>query len=125
MSGNWTTKALGKNADPERFDNEIVVVLVEGGNAFGDRVYAYVEMTIRSMKDMHGRIERREKFLPSEFGQVLAAGKGTPPEELQEEMRSKYHMIHMPPVRPKPRPSMFQPRAWGYAGEGDEATETP
>ncbi len=75
---------------------KLVVVMVQGINIFGDRVYSYVQLTVAKFREMAEKIARRENFKPSDFGQVITAGRGEPPEELVEEMREKYNLVDVP-----------------------------
>lgn len=100
MSGQWTTKAFSKNSTPVELDDSIleekVVILLQGDNNFGDEIYSYVQLTIRALQKMREFLISGEKFMPAEFGTVLAAGKGQPSQELRSEMAVTYGMIDKP-----------------------------
>ena len=63
-----------------------------------------------------------EQFKPSDFGTVLAAGKGEPSQELRSEMAVMYNMVDKPPTirtskKQKPKMPSFAakhtPKGWG------------
>lgn len=117
MSGNWITKALGKS---EGFDkaisdaslDELVVILLQGRNAFGDSIFAYLQLTLRALHDLKAKLDASEDFKPSDYGTVLAAGKGEPDQQLKDEMLVKYQLVDV--AQPPPKPvSTAQPRFWG------------
>ena len=115
MSGNWTTKAFSKNSTPVELDDAVldekVVILLQGDNNFGDEIYSYVQLTIRNLQKMRDFLVSGEKFMPAEFGTVLAAGKGEPSQELRSEMAVTYGMIDKPggAVRTTPKKSEKMP----------------
>lgn len=109
MSGQWKTKAFSKNSTPVSLDDSIldekVVILLQGDNSFGDEIYSYLQLTIRNLQKMREFLVSGEKFMPAEFGAVLAAGKGEPSQELRSEMAVTYGMIDKPgaEVRTSPK----------------------
>ena len=119
----WTMRSIRNPAitvatvDEEHLDKE-VVVLLNSINVFGDKVYSYVKLTIRNFLAIGDKIARKEKFMPSEFGTVLAAGKGYPDEELQKEMQENYNMQPITPPAQRALPPIA-PRAWGDEGSDD------
>lgn len=97
MSTQWNTKALGKpdalnGAGGGLFD-ESVVILMQGKNTFGDRIYSYVKLTLADLKRMQGAIQAGNPFNPSDFGSVVAAGKGEPTDEIRAEIASAYKIL--------------------------------
>lgn len=100
MSTNWTTKAFSKNSTPIEIDESIldeqVVILLQGDNNFGDQIFSYLQLTIRNLQKLRGFLVSGEKFMPADFGTVLAAGKGEPSQELRSEMAVTYGMIEKP-----------------------------
>ncbi|HUZ34830.1 MAG TPA: HEAT repeat domain-containing protein [Streptosporangiaceae bacterium] len=73
-----------------------VVISVQGHNKQGDSVYSYIQLTGRSLRRLFAAMEAGVNFVPSDYGEVLAAGKGTPPPEVVKEMTEKYNMMETP-----------------------------
>ena len=100
MTGNWTTKAFSQNSTPVELDDTVldekVVILLQGDNSFGDEVYSYLQLTIRQLQKMRQHLVDGSRFMPSDFGTVLAAGKGEPSPELRSEMAVTYGMVDKP-----------------------------
>lgn len=99
--GNWSTRSgFGKYVSPtlvqDRFLDVKIVMLLNGTNLFGDDIYSYVEINGRNLKKMFAKMQAGEDFKPTDFGEVLAAGRGDPPPEVREEMRRTYNMIEVP-----------------------------
>ena len=113
---NWSASGFGKNVSPSLVKDEYldveIVILMHGTNLFGDEVYSYLEITGRNLKEMFTKIQNNENLMPSEFGTVLAAGRGQPTPEVRDEMRVSYNMIDIPVPRP-PKPAFVQPKFFG------------
>lgn len=115
--GKWVTPAFGKGGPPPQIREDLldeeVVILLHGRNNFNDKVYAYLQITLRNLVKLKAAIDGDENFMPSDFGTVLAAGKGDPSEELKAEMAAAHNMVE--PTRPTPAPSanFSQPSVWG------------
>ena len=111
---NWTAPNLAKNAPASLVPDESLdvefVILLQGANLFGDAVYSYLQLTGRHLKDMFGKMQAGENFKPSDFGAVLAAGRGQPPQEVREEMAATYNMIDVPMPQPVAKPVFVQPK---------------
>lgn len=123
MNTNWTTKAFSKNSTPVAIDDDIldekVVILMQGNNVFGDRIFSYVQLTLRKLQELRGDLASTKDFLPSDYGTVLAAGKGDPSPELRSEMAITYNMIDVPKSKPAgggSRPAASAGAAAGAAG---------
>lgn len=89
----------------ELFKDEYAVILLQGRNSFGDMIYSYVEVTLPNIKRLYAALNSGEDFTPSDFGTIIAAGKGHPPEGLRNEMDSSHNMLQ--PLAP----TVFQPAA--------------
>lgn len=121
MSGSWAIPSLGKRNVPFQFKEELldeeVVLLMRGANVFNDKVFVYIQLTLRNLQRMKRAMDGREKFLPSDFGTVLAAGKGDPSEELRAEMAEAYNIADLPQAAAAPMPppahALAQPHVWG------------
>ena len=119
MSSNWRTPGLSDNASSVTVDehllDEEVVVLLQGKNEFRQGLYAYVKLALRQLEKMHDVMVSGKKFMPSDFGEVLAAGVGYPNEELRSEMAVKYNMMDVP--EPKGPTIPPQPTVWSEHDE--------
>ena len=79
--------------------NELVVVLVVGKNMFGDDIFSYVQLPLHRFKEMAVKMVRNENFKSSDYGTVLAAGRGLPSAELKKEMADNYNMFDIDPIK--------------------------
>jgi hypothetical protein len=90
MNTTWKTSAFSKNSTPVELDeqllNEKVVILLQGKNVYGDQIFTYLQLTLRSLQLLRAKMVKTEDFMPAEYGTVLAAGKGEPSAELRSEM---------------------------------------
>lgn len=118
MNTTWKTSAFSKNSTPVELDdallNEKVVILLQGKNIYGDPIYTYLQLTLKSLQQLRDRMRQGDDFMPAEYGEVLAAGKGDPSAELRAEMALTHNMVDVP--RPKPSaPAAYavpQPKLW-------------
>jgi hypothetical protein len=78
--------------------NDLVVVLVVGKNVFGDDIFSYVQLPLGRFKEMALRMVRHENFKSSDYGTVLAAGRGLPSPELKKEMADNYNVFDIEPL---------------------------
>lgn len=98
----WLTKALGDvSFSPERKidSSELmseVVVLLQGNNLFGDEIYSYIKLDLNGFRALRDAMINHKNFTPSDFGEVVAAGRGMPSQEVMDEMRVKYKMVDVP-----------------------------
>lgn len=120
---NWQNKTPGKatlnfQVDAAHLD-KTGVILVHGTNTFGDAIFSYLELTMRKLQDMKESLDRNENIKPSDFGTVLAAGRGNPSQELQDEMAAKYNLVPVPTTRSAPARAFAPPPSFSY-GTDDE-----
>ncbi|MFN7400892.1 MAG: hypothetical protein ACK5R4_00990 [Alphaproteobacteria bacterium] len=118
MSTNWKTGAYSKNTTPVSVDEALLsekgVILLQGKNVYGDQIFTYLELTLKSLIQLRDKMRKHEDFMPAEYGTVLAAGKGDPSAELKSEMAVTHQMIDVP----KPKPvsaapvAVPQPKLW-------------
>lgn len=113
---NLIPKAFGKNApvqiDEELLDEEVVIFMT-GSNVFNDPTYAYIKISLRNLQRLKATMDAGEKFMPSDFGTVLAAGKGEPSEEIKAEMALSYNLVDIPRSGPARAPvNPAQPSVW-------------
>ena len=99
--------------------NEEAVVLLNGTNAFGDPIFSYTKFTLRNFRRMSDDMRAGKDLRPSDYGEVVAAGRGEPSQELRDEMAVKYKMVNVPqraaaPNMPAQRPlNTHQPKFFG------------
>lgn len=105
MSTDWVAKSFSKNSTPVAVDDsyldEEVVILLQGKNSFNDRIFSYLKLTFRNFLVMREVMALKKPFLPSDFGTVLAAGKGDPTPELRSEMAIAYQLVDTPQFVPQ------------------------
>ena len=110
MDTKWTTQAQSGNSTPveltEEMLNENVVILLQGKNVFGDKIFSYLELTLSALQELKAKMRTNDNFMPSDFGTVLAAGKGDPSDELRSEMAVTYNMIDVPGRKSQPSAPM-------------------
>ena len=108
MSESWQTRAFSDNTTPVELSEEVLnqegVIFLTGKNTFGDHVYSYLKITVRNVQKLKESLVRGEQFMPSDFGTVLAAGKGEPSQELRSEMAVTYKLIDVPAPKPTKSP---------------------
>ncbi len=98
----WTTEAMGDagNTDELKISDELLaqeaVVLSQGQNMFGDSIYSYIKFPMRNFRKLRDAMQAGENFKPSDYGEVIAAGRGEPSQELKDEMRVQYGLVDTP-----------------------------
>lgn len=97
----WVTQSMGKTMhENEKIGTKLLddeaVILVNGNNMFGDKVYSYIKFTLKNFRDMRDAMQKGENFKPSDYGEVVAAGRGEPSQELRDEMRVQYGLVDTP-----------------------------
>ncbi len=95
MSSKWTSKPLPEKAanGVNSLDSQFVVLLLFGKNSFGDKIYSYVKINLPSLPNLKTAILAGKGFNPSDFGEVIAAGKGEPPSEVRAEIAATYQVL--------------------------------
>lgn len=93
MSNNDAGKSNGSNNFDELFKDEFAVMLLQGKNSFGDMIYSYIKVTLPNIKRLYAAINSGSDFAPSDYGTIIASGKGIPSEELRKEMADTYNML--------------------------------
>lgn len=118
MSNTWKTSAFSKNSTPVELDdtllNEKVVILLQGKNIYNDQIFTYLQLTLRSLQQLRDKMRKAEDFMPAEYGEVLAAGKGEPTPEMRSEMAVMHNMVDVPRPKAAPAPAYAvpQPKLW-------------
>lgn len=116
MSGKWTARAGNKGlltGVDESVLDERAVVLLQGKNHFGDDIYSFVNITVRDYARMRQQMLEGRTFLPSDFGEVLAAGKGKPSPEITREIEGAHGKLER--LTPQPQPIPPPPKVWNEA----------
>ncbi len=117
-NNSWKTSAFSKNSTPVELDDELlnekVVILLQGKNIYGDAIFTYLQMTLRSLQQLRDKMRKQEDFMPAEYGTVLAAGKGEPSAEMRSEMAVTHNMVDVPRPKTAPPPAFAvpQPKLW-------------
>ncbi|MDE3060833.1 MAG: hypothetical protein KGJ06_07470 [Pseudomonadota bacterium] len=91
----WTTNTLPSGSvrpSPEDLDKSVVLLLY-GKNSFGDKIYSYLKITIRALDNLKEAVISGKPFTPSDFGTVIAAGKGEPTDEVRSEVNNLYQVF--------------------------------
>lgn len=97
MSTKWISNALDSGSKPSGIDtamkDQFVVLLLYGKNSFGDKIYSYLKITLPDLQNLKAAIQSGKGFNPSDFGTILAAGKGDPTAEVRAEISSLYQVL--------------------------------
>ena len=119
MSTKWSTQVLGQSSGSPNFGellkDEYALIFLQGKNTFGDLVYCYVKVILPDIDKMHAILQADAGFHPSDFGTVVAAGKGDPTDEVKAELALTYPMLAQPkPINlPNlPPPATIEKKAW-------------
>jgi hypothetical protein len=99
MSTKWSTEVLGNGGKTDfasLLKNESTVILLRGKNVFGDMIFCYLKITYGDIEKLQAAAEGTERFNISDFGTVIAAGKGEPNAEVQAEIAVAYPMLEKP-----------------------------
>jgi hypothetical protein len=84
----------GTDDDSGRFDaQEPVVLLFLGRNSAGHEIYNYLELSVHLVPELVSRLEARESFRLSEYGNIIAAGLGEPSPETKRDIEKRVPFI--------------------------------
>lgn len=75
---------------------EKVVVLLQGKNLNSEMIYTYLKLPLWKLIQLRDKLLRREDFQPTDYGEVLAAAKGEPTNEVRQEMALLHNMVDVP-----------------------------
>lgn len=93
--------------------NDELVILMQGKNTFGDRIYSYLKLTVDGLKRMQSAAISGTPFNPSDFGTVVAAGLGEPTQEVKAEVESQYKVLSSGRTQPaEPVTAPAQQKGW-------------
>ena len=98
----------------EEMETRTGVLLLYGKNSFGDKIYSYLEITIPNLRRLKEAALKGEPFTPSDFGTVIAAGRGEPTDEVRAEIAALHQVFDGRTVVPKPAaaPIPAAKKAW-------------
>ena len=100
MSTKWSTQVFSQSGGSPDFGellkDEYAIIFLQGKNTFGDLVYCYVKVMLPDIDRMNAILQGDAGFNPSDFGQVIAAGKGEPTLEVKAELALTYPMLNQP-----------------------------
>jgi hypothetical protein len=117
MTTQWNTRGLGRPDSPPPYDESLgedgLVLLMQGKNSFGDRIFSYLKLTTNDLRRMQSAIQSGTPFNPSDFGTVVAAGKGEPTPEIRAEVESMYKVLSSGRTQPQtPVAAAPAPKSW-------------
>ena len=93
--------------------DKTVVLLLYGKNSFGDQIYSYLKITIAGIEELKRAILVGKGFNPSDFGAIIAAGKGEPTDEVRMEISSMYQVLSAAEDNTKPEAvKVTQKKSW-------------
>lgn len=114
MKNNWSAQGFGKHVSPDLIEDKYlqteVVIFLQGTNMFGNQVFLYLKLFGSALKEMFAKMHNGENFKPSDYGTVIAAGTGTPPESLRNEMKAEYNMVDVPIAQQPVKLHSLQPK---------------
>lgn len=94
------------------FKDDYGVILLRGKNSFGDKIYSYVKVSFGNIDRLQHSLKNRLPFTPSDFGEVIAAGKGEPPEEVKAEIARDFPMVEQKSDTPAAPAAPLAKKAW-------------
>lgn len=106
---------MGKTGAPDfgaLLKDDYTVILLQGKNVFGDMIYCYLKITFPDIEKLQGALALDESFNPSDFGTVVAAGKGEPPEEVKAEIATTYSVFQQPAAKQSAAPIPKEKKNW-------------
>lgn len=118
MNTTWKTSAFSKNSTPVELDDQLlsekVVILLQGKNVYGDPIFTYLQLTLKSLQQLREKMRKGDDFMPAEYGTVLTAGKGEPTLEMRSEMAVTHNMVDVPRAKAATPASYAvpQPKLW-------------
>lgn len=119
MSTKWSTEVLGKGGGTDfasLLKDESTIILLRGKNVFGDFVYCYLKINYPDIERLKTAIAENQRFNISDFGSVLAAGKGEPSDEVKTEIAGAYPMLDQPksllPDAPESKAAPLEKKNW-------------
>jgi hypothetical protein len=114
MTTQWSSQTINKNLELLQSGvlDETVVILLQGKNTFGDRIYSYVKLTVKDLMRLKEAMGGSSPFNPTDFGSVVAAGKGDPTDEVKAEIAALYKLLDLKTVPVNSSAPPPAPKAW-------------
>lgn len=117
MSAKWTSKPISETAEKTaKLNEQFVVLLLYGKNNFGDKIYSYLKINLPNLPKLKAAIKMGKGFNPSDFGEVIAAGKNEPPNDVRSEIASNYQVLdskgNAAPQQPAAPAQVTEKKAW-------------
>jgi hypothetical protein len=114
MTTKWTTTNAmpGNNGPQDRLGEEFVVLLLHGKNSFGDKIYSYLKITLADLQRLKSAMQSGKGFTASDYGTVIAAGKGEPSPEVRAEVSAMYPIMNDQRASRPPMAPTTQKKAW-------------
>ncbi len=103
---NWQAKALGLKTEltyDHMQDDDPVIMLIQGKNVFGQVIFCYVKVPFRHYGDIKEKLSNNSQFDPRHYGEIIAAGQGTPSEEMKAEIAAEHGIIPVTISAPPPK----------------------
>lgn len=96
MTSKWVTQTLPSDGLP--LAEQFVVLLLYGKNSFDDKIYSFVKVNVPNIQNLKTAIQSGQGFNPSDFGEVVAAGRGEPTDQIRAEVASMYTVLDSKPT---------------------------
>lgn len=93
----WVERAIGLQGAAQDIVEKSLVIMLEGKNIFGDRIFSYLDLHLGMLVELKKTMDSGADFSPASFGKVVASGTGSPSTELLEDMSRRYNMVDLPP----------------------------
>lgn len=101
MTAKWSSNSFAGNPGAAGgvssaipgFEDKEVVLLLFGKNSFGDKIYSYLKITLSALQNLKAAVQAGNGFNPSDFGTVVAAGKGEPTDAVRAEVAATYQVV--------------------------------
>lgn len=115
MSAKWSSSILKKSGVDfgELLKDEYAVIMLQGKNTFGDMIYCFLKVALPDIQRLQLALQAGKGFNASDYGTVVAAGKGEPPDDVKAEIALNYPMLESPrPMHIPPAAVPTEKKAW-------------
>lgn len=112
MSTKWSSTAFSTKGGPNFGDllkDEYVIVLLQGKNGFGDLIYCYLKVAFPNLDGLKAALQSTGNFNASDYGTIVASGRGDPPDEVRKEIATLYPMFEQQKPLQSNKPSALAP----------------
>lgn len=106
----WQDKALGIKTDSksgEISDDSEVIILMTTRNEFGDQIYGYLKIPYKNYAVVKELTEQNKGFDPRQYGEIIAAGRGMPTQEVEDEIAREHGLHPVTIKKTEPIPDNF------------------